>query len=150
MPIGEVGQRLAKEVVLHWWLWLGCVPISVLLDASPSTVLIWLKFQELDAPVSYHPSRRRYCCWEVCSLLPQDHLISACLHKLLSFASCWSSKLPFFMTNICPIFSHLSRPMLLSFFFFLHLSIHFSFLQVSTRSQFSLLCHYILFVKISF
>lgn len=35
-------------------------------------------------------------------------------------------------------------------FFFLHLSIHFSFLQVSTRSQFSLLCHYILFVKISF
>lgn len=67
---------MTLRLKLLFWDLSRCIPISFVLDASSSTVLSWLKFQEIDPPASHHPSYPRHCC-ELSSLLPQDHLISA-------------------------------------------------------------------------
>lgn len=71
-------------VPLRWKLCfqnLTCwVSVSFVPDASPSAVLVWLKFQEIDPPVSHCPSC--LCHWEIgyCELSS----FQPAMHKLLT------------------------------------------------------------------
>lgn len=86
---------------LTCWVYISFVP-----DALPSAVLVWLKFQEIDPPVSHCPSylwhwEIGYC--ELSSFLKKgpSHFSLLCTSCSLSFPSWRVSRLLLLMTNLC-------------------------------------------------